>query len=193
MGIINVWHTMMMMAEPHGVRSNLPRSYIHSTAGIFYFIARPSFGLKDCVCAIIPTQRNFSVCFLSLPPDDHCLFLCFASMGGYLISEICCCRKLWSGLFWKAQEDFYYRQSQKISPSRNHDTHFGLTSWLHTPPPPPLRCLLPKPRRALLMMIFLHIRRKIRRRRNFHWSWGQGAKNERSTGQFEVWCSKCDH
>ena len=115
MGIINVWHTMMMMAEPHGVRSNLPRSYIHST-GIFYFIARPSFGLKDCVCAIIPTQRNFSVCFLSLPPDDHCLFLCFASMGGYLISEICCCRKLWSGLFWKAQEDFYYRQSQKISP-----------------------------------------------------------------------------
>ena len=190
MGIINVWHTMMMMmAEPHGVRSNLPWSYIH-TGGFFFTSSLPSFGLKDCVCAIIPTQRNFSVCFLSLPPDDHCLFLCFASMGGYLISEICCCRKLWSGLFWKAQEDFYYRQSQKISPSRNHDTHFGLTSWLHTPPPPPHARTKKSssnddistysPEKSGVGVIFIE-------------AGDRAQKTRDSTGQFEVWCSKCDH
>lgn len=56
-----------------------PSLELHTHWRFFFTSSLPSFGLKDCVCAIIPTQRNFSVCFLSLPPDDHCLFLCWVA------------------------------------------------------------------------------------------------------------------
>ena len=188
MGIINVWHTMM--AEPHGVRSNLPWSYT-----IFFFIGYLAPGWR---IACLPSARHrgiFQFVFRSLPPDDHCLFLMLCKHGR--ISNF---RDMLL-LLQKTMERPFLESARLLLQAVTKDfSSVVITTLISpdllTPHPSSSKMSAAKAKKSTtlaLMMIFLHIPRKIRRRRNFHWWQGATEHKKLSTGQFEVWWPKCDH
>ena len=156
---------------------------------------KPSF--QPCFLGYLPSSLAWS------RPTEECFSLFSELATWWSLSLMPCwlgrisnfldshCRKRWSGLFWKA---LVLLQAVTKDFSSAVITTLISPDLLTPHPPPQCRADTAKEEHTKLMMIFLHILRKIRRRRNFHTGWcGGGGRQKMTTGQFEVWCSKCDH
>ena len=160
----------------------------------FFFIGYLAPGWR---IACLPSARHrgiFQFVFRSLPPDDHCLFLMLCKHGR--ISNF---RDML--LLQKTMERPFLESARLLLQAVTKDfSSVVITTLISpdllTPHPSSSKMSAAKAKKSTtlaLMMIFLHIPRKIRRRRNFHWWQGATEHKKLSTGQFEVWWPKCDH
>ena len=164
-------------------------------ATLFFFIGYLAPGWR---IACLPSARHrgiFQFVFRSLPPDDHCLFLMLCKHGR--ISNF---RDMLL-LLQKTMERPFLESARLLLQAVTKDfSSVVITTLISpdllTPHPSSSKMSAAKAKKSTtlaLMMIFLHIPRKIRRRRNFHWWQGATEHKKLSTGQFEVWWPKCDH